>query len=67
MNQLIMKNFYSGIEKALGKRLQPYNRLEKAKTILSIGSDFLGSDDNNVYNTRKIFQKIEELKIKIAL
>ena len=47
------ENLYSGIEKALGKRLQPYNRLEKAKTILSISSDFLGSDDNNVYNTRK--------------
>ena len=47
------ENLYSGVERALGKRLQPYNRLEKAKTILSIGSDFLGSDDNNVNNTRK--------------
>ena len=47
------ENLYKGIEKAFGKKLQPFNRLENAQTILSIGSDFLGVEDNSIYHTRK--------------
>ena len=47
------ENLYKGIEKAFGKKLQPLNRLENAQTILSIGSDFLGVEDNAIYHTRK--------------
>ncbi|MDC0918283.1 hypothetical protein OAQ61_04200, partial [Candidatus Marinimicrobia bacterium] len=50
------ENLYRGIEKAFGKKLQPLNRLESAQTILSIGSDFLGVEDNCVYHTRKFAQ-----------
>ena len=50
------ENLYKGIEKAFGKKLQPFNRLENAQTILSIGSDFLGVEDNCVYHTRKFAQ-----------
>ena len=50
------ENLYLGIEKAFGRKMQPYNRLENAQTILSIGSDFLGCDDNNIYNTKQFAQ-----------
>ena len=50
------ENLYDGIKKAFGTKLQPFFRLEKAQTILSIGSDFLGVDDNNIYHTRKFAQ-----------
>jgi molybdopterin-containing oxidoreductase family iron-sulfur binding subunit len=50
------ENLYDGIEKAFSKRLQPVYRLENVQTIVSIGSDFLGIDDNNIYNTRKFAQ-----------
>ena len=50
------ENLYLGIKKAFGKKMQPYNRLENAQTILSIGSDFLGCDDNNIYHTKKFAQ-----------
>tara|TARA_S200000501_G_scaffold351690_1_gene369793 strand:+ start:829 stop:3936 length:3108 start_codon:yes stop_codon:yes gene_type:complete len=50
------ENLYKGIEKAFSKRLQPVYRLENAQVIVSIGSDFLGIDDNNIYNTRKFAQ-----------
>ena len=56
------ENLYLGIEKAFGKKMQPYNRLENAQTILSIDSDFLGCDDNNIYHTKKFSQnrKLED-------
>tara|TARA_B100001093_G_scaffold7920_1_gene7692 strand:+ start:722 stop:3805 length:3084 start_codon:yes stop_codon:yes gene_type:complete len=50
------ENLYKGIEQAFGKKLQPFNRLENAQTILSVGSDFLGVEDNCVYHTRKFAQ-----------
>lgn len=50
------ENLYSGIEKAFSKKLQPVYRLENAQIIVSLGSDFLGVDDNNIYNTRKFAQ-----------
>ena len=50
------ENLYDGIEKAFSKRLQPLYRLEKAQIIVSLGSDFLGVDDNNIYHTRKFAQ-----------
>jgi Fe-S-cluster-containing dehydrogenase component/anaerobic selenocysteine-containing dehydrogenase len=53
------QNLYDGIEMAFGKKLQPFNRLENAQTILSIGSDFLGVEDNGVYHTRKFAQNRE--------
>ena len=36
--------------------MQPLYRLEKAQIIVSLGSDFLGVDDNNIYHTRKFAQ-----------
>jgi len=50
------ENLYDGIELAFSKRLQPLYRLEKAQIIVSLGSDFLGVDDNNIYHTRKFAQ-----------
>ena len=50
------ENLYDGIKKAFGRKLQPFFRLEHAQTILSIGSDFMGVDDNNIYHTRKFAQ-----------
>jgi molybdopterin-containing oxidoreductase family iron-sulfur binding subunit len=50
------ENLYKGIEKAFSKKLQPIYRLENAQIIVSLGSDFLGVDDNNIYNTRKFAQ-----------
>jgi len=50
------ENLYTGIEKAFSKKLQPVYRLENAQIIVSLGSDFLGVDDNNIYNTRKFAQ-----------
>ena len=50
------ENLYDGIEKAFSKRLQPLYRLENAQIIVSLGSDFLGVDDNNIYHTRKFAQ-----------
>ena len=50
------ENLYKGIEKAFSKKLQPIYRLENAQIIVSLGSDFLGVDDNNIYNTRKVAQ-----------
>ncbi len=50
------ENLYDGIKKAFSKKLQPIYRLENAQVIVSIGSDFLGIDDNNIYNTRKFAQ-----------
>ena len=50
------ENLYVGIEKAFSKKLQPIYRLENAQIIVSLGSDFLGVDDNNIYNTRKFAQ-----------
>ena len=50
------ENLFNGIEKAFSKKLQPIYRLENAQIIVSLGSDFLGVDDNNIYNTRKFAQ-----------
>ena len=50
------ENVYAGIELAFSKKLQPLYRLENAQIIVSIGSDFLGVDDNNIYHTRKFAQ-----------
>ena len=50
------ENLYKGIEKAFSKKLQPIYRLENAQIIVSLGADFLGVDDNNIYNTRKFAQ-----------
>ena len=50
------ENLYDGIEKAFSKRLQPLYRLENAQIIVSLGSDFLGVDDNNIYHTRRFAQ-----------
>ncbi len=50
------ENVYNGIELAFSKKLQPLYRLESAQIIVSIGSDFLGVDDNNIYHTRKFAQ-----------
>ena len=50
------ENLYDGIGLAFSKRLQPLYRLEKAQIIVSLGSDFLGVDDNNIYHTRKFAQ-----------
>ena len=50
------ENVYAGIELAFSKKLQPLYRLENAQIIVSLGSDFLGVDDNNIYHTRKFAQ-----------
>ena len=50
------ENVYDGIELAFSKKLQPLYRLENAQIIVSLGSDFLGVDDNNIYHTRKFAQ-----------
>ena len=50
------ENVYDGIELAFSKKLQPLYRLESAQIIVSIGSDFLGVEDNNIYHTRKFAQ-----------
>ena len=50
------ENVYTGIELAFSKKLQPLYRLENAQIIVSLGSDFLGVDDNNIYHTRKFAQ-----------
>lgn len=43
---------YDGIEIATGTALQPVYHFERAKTILSLDSDFLGRDGNTVTNAR---------------
>ena len=51
------ENVLLGIEAAFGKKYQPIYNFDKAQIVLSVGSDFLGVDDNSIYNTRTFSSK----------
>lgn len=46
------ENVYKGIEAATGQTLQPVYDFSKARVILSLDCDFLGTESENVANTR---------------